>query len=178
MSRLRVFAAVVVTLVVIGVLAVGGAATYRAGWSQGYVNGRAVEPGEEGPADVPFRFGHRWRPGAFGYPVHPHGFPLLRVGLLCLFTLGLFVLPLLAVGKLLRFKAWRTACGPTGAHGPWHWPRFRSHPHFDPHHHPHPHPPEGAFPWCWGGEKPGEEHGEATGSAEQDSQTGDAEAGT
>ena len=173
MSRIRVFAVVVVTLIVIGLLAVGGAAIYRAGWSHGYVNGRAIESGdesgEEGPAvaEVPFGFSHRGRAVTFGHPVYSLGFSFLRGGLACLFGLGLFFLLLLALVKLLSFKAWRMACGPMGAPGPGHWHRSHPHPH------PHPHPHGGAFPWCWHWEKPPEE---GAGPAEPGSQTGDAEA--
>jgi len=124
-------------LIVIGLLIVGGWAIYRTGWSQGY-----LAAGSEAGAIAPYA------PYGFGYPGGPFGARLF-------FTVGLFILLLVVIGKCFRFWAWRTAGGPwMMAGGPMdrHWAR-------------HWHRPHGPVPpWCWGWEKPSDERAEEAGS--------------
>jgi len=149
-------------LVIIGLLAVGGVALYRAGWSQGYVASPLVVEGEE--AEMP-------APG-FGYPGWHLGMPvpyraapfLFGAGL---FRIGLLVLFLAVIAKMLRFVLWGPAwrfgmAGPrfrriAGYHRAAHWQRM---------HGPVP-------PWCWGWEEP---HEEQTEGVEPEADTGKSEA--
>ena len=158
MSKKWFLVRAVVTLVVIGLLAVGGFAAYRTGLSQGYAAGQLGAESEEGTT-MPWGFGYHGRP--FGFAPRPFGAGLLV-------TIVLALLFFAVIGKLLRFVIW----GPAwrfGMAGPWpgHWRRFRHHwPHGPMSHGPVP-------PWHWGWEKPSEEE---TGEAGPDAETGAAEA--
>jgi len=149
MSRKWFWVRALVTLVVVGLLVVGGFAAYRAGWSQGYAAGQLGAEGEEGTT-VPWGFGYPGRP--FGFAPRPFGAgPLVAVVLALLFFA--------VIGKLLRFVVWGPAwrfgmAGPrfrriAGYHRAAHWQRM---------HGPMP-------PWCWGWEEPHEEE-EDTGKTE------------
>ncbi|MBE9471269.1 MAG: hypothetical protein IMY75_04050 [Chloroflexi bacterium] len=140
-------------LVLVGLLIGGGAMAYRTGWSQGYAAGQLAVEGE-GVTAAPYPyygFGHMGRP--FGFA------PFLSGGGL-FFMIGLFVLSLVVIGRIFRFRAWRMACGPQGQY--WagrHWRRPRG---------PMPHGP--MPPWCWGWGEPSD--GEAKkGEAEPDAET-------
>jgi hypothetical protein len=150
MSKTRFLLVPLTFLIIIGLLTVGGWATHRIGWSEGYRMGQLVAGGEAGAIA----------------PYAPYGLSyfglFLTVGLAFLLVLGL-------IGKLFRFWAWKAVGGPpmmAGAH--WkmagkpqgdRWAR-----HWRRHHGPMP-------PWCWGWEKPPEEKGE---TARPDAETGDA----
>ena len=108
MSRTRYLVAALATLVVVGLVAVGGLAVHRLGWSQGYEVGRLAAGGEE----------------TAGAAYAPYG--SVHSGLLL--TVGLILLGLLIAAKLVRVWAWRTmawpwmmARAPVGRHWTRHW---------------------------------------------------------
>lgn len=158
MSKKWFWVRALVTLVVIGLLAVGGFAVYRTGWSQGYAAAQLGAESEEGTT-TPWGFGHPGRP--FGFAPGPFG-----AGLLVTVVLGLLFFAV--IGKLLRFVIW----GPAwrfGMAGPWprHWRRFHQRwPHGPMSHGPVP-------PWYWGWEESREEQ---TGKVGPEADTGKAEA--
>jgi hypothetical protein len=134
------------SLVLIGLLIVGGLAIHYAGWSQGYAAGQLAAEGEE--AVTPSYLPRAWRPVRF--VPYPSGAALLL-------KVVLAVLFLVIVGKLMRFVIWGVAW-PAAMAGPWagHWQRayWRRAAHWHRTHGPVP-------PWWWGYEPPGEEAGEA-----------------
>jgi hypothetical protein len=140
MSKTRFFVVPLATLIIIGLLILGGVAVHRIGWSQGYTMGQLAAGGEEG-VTVPYV------PFGLGYPG----------GLLL--TIGLFFLLLIVIGKFFRFfwawkmfgGPWMMAEGPKGERWARHW-------------HRPPHPP--MPPWCWDWEKPSEAETEAEPDAE------------
>jgi len=142
----KVLAALTIVGLVVGLLVVGGLATYRAGWSQGYRAGQRSAESDEGT------IAPEVHPG-FGYPGRAFGFVSLLLGV------GLFFLLLIAIGKFFRLLAWQKMM----AGGPW-----RMAPHWARHWHA-PHGP--TPPWCWGWEKPPEEEARTTGG-EPDAGTG------
>jgi hypothetical protein len=146
MSKTWFVVRVLTTLVVIGLLIIGGFAIHRIGWSQGYVAGQLAAGGEEGAAApyAPYSFGHPGR--YFGFAPFPFGAGLFL-------TVGLLILLLIGIGRIFRFWAWRMTGGPQGQY--WHRP-----------HGPMPR-------WCWGWEKPFEERTERT---EPEAETGAGEA--
>ena len=125
MSRSRSWVVSLAMLVALGLLIVGGLATYRISWSEGFKMGQLTAGAADGALP----------PSSFGYP-----------GLLL--TLGVIFLLLIVVGRFFRFwawgpwmmtgGAWRSGHGPQ-AHG---WARH-AHGH-------HGHVP----PWCQGWEEP------------------------
>ena len=130
MSKKWFWMRALVMLVIVGLLAVGGVALYRAGWSQGYVAGQVVE-GEEGAMASP----------GLGYPGWHLSGPFMFGAV---FKVGLLLLFLAVIAKMLRFVLWGPAwrfgmAGPrfrriAGWHHAAHWQRM---------HGPVP-------PWCWG----------------------------
>jgi hypothetical protein len=147
MHRTRFVAIPVVTLIIVGLLIVGGWAVHRIGWSQGYAMGQLAVAGETA-APVPYA-----QPD-LGY-----------VGLFVIVGLALLLL-LAVIGKVMRVWAWTMvggprmmAAGPSGQHWVRHWRR---------HHPPMP-------PWWWCGEETPEdapktaEPGRQTGNAETQS---------
>ena len=146
MSKKWFWMRALVTLVIIGLLVVGGLALYRAGWSQGYVAGQLAVEGGEG-AMAPPSFGYPGR--FFGFmPYHPFGAsPLLLIPLALLFFA--------VIGKLIRFVIWGTVWRPAMAGPrPMHWRRFHRHWRHGP-------PPHGPMPpWCWDWEELSEEQTE------------------
>ena len=154
MFKNRIWARVLVAVVISGLLVAGGVLVYRAGWSQGYVASLPVVEGEE--VEMPaFGFGHPgWRFAPVPYRAAPFmfGAGFLKIGLLVLF--------LAVIGRMFRFVLWGPA-GRFGVAGPWarHTARWRRM------HGPMP-------PWCWGYEEPSEEQagsGAPTGDAEAQS---------
>jgi hypothetical protein len=127
---------VAVTLILIGLVVVGGYVTYRTGWSQGYAAGQLAAEGEQGAA----------MPPGLGYPLHPFVFaPYHPSGAGLLLTVVLALLFFAMIGKLVRFVIW----GPVWGHkmaGPW--PRHSARWHRM--HGPMP-------PGWWGCEEPPEE---------------------
>jgi hypothetical protein len=101
---------VVATVVLLGLLAAGGFAVHRLGWSQGYAAAELADRGEEVP--TPPLAPPGWRPVGFA-----------RGGLL-LTSLLLGFLFLVFVGKLVRLIMWGAMAGPAmawhGTGGPWH----------------------------------------------------------
>jgi hypothetical protein len=98
-------------LVIVGGLAAGGAALFRAGWAQGYQVGAlsSSAEGSEAVPNPPFYYGYPrpyFGPG-FGFPLFfaPFGFFL---------WIGFFLLMFFLVGNLFRFWGWRRWHG-----GPW-----------------------------------------------------------
>jgi hypothetical protein len=147
MSKTRFLAVPVVTLIVIGLLLVGGWAIHRIGWSQGYATGQLATGGQE---------------AAIG-PYAPYG-----LGYLGLFLMvGLVLLLLLVViGKLFRFWAWTMVAGPwMMAGGPWKITGKPNEERWAKHWHRRHRP---MHPCWWGWEKTSEEKDEA----EPDAQTG------
>jgi len=152
MSKQWFWIRALVMLIIIGLLAGGGLALYRAGWSQGYVAGQLAAEGE---AVMPMPY----LPYSFGYVGRPLGFAPFLLGA------GLFFLLLGVIGKLLHFVLWGPAwrfgmVGPRFERGAgWHraarWQRM---------HGPMP-------PWCWGWEEP---HEEQPGEVEPEADTGKA----
>lgn len=109
MSKKQFLIWTLLTLLIIALLAGGGFAAYRFGYSQGYAVNLEATIGEEGIVS-PWGFGYPGRyfgPG-MGFSPFPH------VGGL-LFGIGIFILILVLIGKSLRYLFWRTACGPEGA---------------------------------------------------------------
>ena len=160
MSKKWFWMRALVMLVIVGLLAVGGVALYRAGWSQGYVAGQVVE-GEEGAITSP-GLGY---PGWHFMPVPYRAAPFVFGAV---FKIGLFLLFLAVIGRMLRFVLWGPAwrfgmAGPrfmrgVGYHRAAHWQRM---------HGPVP-------PWCWGWwEEPREEQ---TKGVEPEADTGKSEA--
>ncbi|MDY7075542.1 MAG: hypothetical protein SXV54_01330 [Chloroflexota bacterium] len=143
MSKKWFLVKAMVALVVIVLLATGGYAVYRTGWSQGYAAGQLATKGEEG-ATIPPGF----------HPGRPFGFAPHRVSLLLTVILGLLFLAL--TGKLIRFVIWGAAFHPMMA-GSWprHWRRTAR---WHRMHGPTP-------PWCWDWDEPCDE--EAEGSSEE-----------
>lgn len=144
------------SLVLIGLLVVGGLATHYAGWSQGYAAGQLAAGG--GEVVTPPYLPHA------GWPV---GFALYApgAGLLLMLKVVLLLLFLAVTGKLMRFVIWGPAwrLGMAGPHfrrgADWRraarWHRM---------HGPVP-------PWCWGWEEPREEQ---PGEVEPEADTGNA----
>jgi hypothetical protein len=98
------------TLIIIGLLILGGFTIHRIGWSQGYQMGQLVAGGEKG-AVAPYGFGY---PGLF-------------------LTVGLLLLLLVVIGKFLRlliWGPWMMVGGPRYAHWARHW--HRPHGHMPP----------------------------------------------
>jgi hypothetical protein len=125
----------VATLVLVGLLVVGGFALYHAGLSQGYAVS-APAAGSEDVATLPYL------PGGFGHPGwHHHPFGVVGA----LFRIGLLILFFAIVAKLVRFVIW----GPRwrfGMMGPWAKPWHRGHwRRATRWHRTHGHMP----PWCW-----------------------------
>jgi len=157
MSKKWFLAKAVVTLVVVGLLAMGGFAVYRTSWSQGYAAAQLGAEGEEGTTT----------PWSFDYPGRPFGFTPRPFGAGLLVTVTLALLFFAVIGKLIRFIVWGPAwrfgvAGPRFRRGAgWHsaarWHRM---------HGPVP-------PWCWGWEEP---HEEQTGAVEPEADTGKSEA--
>ena len=139
----RTLGALVFVGLLAGLLAVGGMAVYRTGWSQGYMTGQVAVEGDEGEI-VPTAPPHA--PYGFGYPERHYGFRPFFFGA-GLVKVGLFFLLLIVIGKAFRWMAW----GGMMAGGPWRmgphhrgkWGRH-DHGHYGPppHHGPVP-------PWCW-----------------------------
>lgn len=100
-------------LLICGLLTISGLGTYRAGWSQGYVNGSIAAGGEEGAA-APLR---GYGPG-YGYGFGPWPF-FFGIGLF--FKFGLLLLLFLMFAKFLSFGFWRMAGGPKGKY----WAKHR-----------------------------------------------------
>lgn len=115
MFRKRFWVVPPAALIIVDLLILGGFAIHRISWSQGYRMGQ-LAVGGGGDAVVPYA---------------PYGFG--RPGLF--FTVGLLFLLLIAIGKFLRFWAWKMAGGPMGRYWARHW------------HRPHGPMP----PWCWVG---------------------------
>ena len=139
------------TLILIGLLAVGGYVVYRTAWSQGYVTGQmAAEGGESMPAPSPFA-----RPGwPYGFaPYRPFG------GVVLLFKVVLALLFFGLIGRLIGFAIWGTAFRHAMS-GKWpkHWHHYHQRWHRFP-----GRPPRGpAPPWCWDWEEePAEEDTDA-----------------
>ncbi len=103
--RRRIFAVLVIALLVIGALTLGG----YAGWSQGYATGLAT--GGEASVVVPY--------APYGFGFHPF---FWGIGLF--FKLAFFFLFFLMIAKFFGFWAWRMAGGP-----PPHWAKHRHWPH-------------------------------------------------
>jgi hypothetical protein len=97
MYRGRFLAVALTALVIIGLLAIGGAALHRAGYSQGYAMGIQATGREGGP--VVF----------YGW-----GFLPLLCGTGLFFLAGLFLLRLLVFGVF--FRTWKMAGGPHYGH--------------------------------------------------------------
>jgi hypothetical protein len=130
--------------VLIGLLAAGGFAIHRLGWSQGYAAAELNAQGEEAP--TPPLAPPGWRPVGFG-----------RGGLLVSLVLGLLFFAF--VGKLLRFAMWGAVAGPVigwhAAGGSWRHPGHWTHGHVPPWYGP------------WGGQ-PGERSQEGDDRANAD----------
>jgi hypothetical protein len=138
MSKIRFLVVPLATLILIGLLILGGFAIHRIGWTEGYRMGQLAVGGEGGTVA----------------PYAPYG-----PGYSGLFlTVGVLLLLLIVIGKFFRFWAWKMVGGPwMMAGGPWkmahgpkgrHWARRWHRPHG-----PMP-------PWCWGWEEPSEEKAE------------------
>lgn len=129
----RFVGAGLVVLLVVGLLAAGGAIGYHIGWSQGATVQQMLAEGAEG-GPVPLL------PPGSGYAPGPFGFrPILGV-LGVLFVVMLFVMMIGMAAKMFAFHAWQTAGGPG--------PEFWSHKWHNIHgHRPVP-------PWCRDWEKP------------------------
>jgi len=140
MSKKWFWVRVLVMLVVVGLLAGGGFALYRAGWSQGHAAVQLEGAGGEGEMAFP-GFGYPGR--AFGAS---HGFVPFMFGAGLIFRIGLLLLFIILISRLLRFviwgPAWRFGMARSGFRPSAHWHRM---------HGPVP-------PWCWG--EPAEEKGE------------------
>ena len=108
----RIFALILVALLVIGLLSIAG----YAGWSQGYTMGRLAASGEGGTVAP--------------YAPYPIGFFPFWFGIGLFFMLGLLFLPFLVIAKCFGFIAWRMADGPHGKYWAKYW-----------HHHGPPRPP-------------------------------------
>lgn len=123
------------TLILIGLLAVGGYIVYRTAWSEGYVTGQVAAEGEES-TPAPFPFAHPGRPYGFA-PYRPFG----GVGLLFKVVLALMFFGL--IGRLIRFAIWGSAFHHMAGKWPRHWHHRRWHRYPG-------RPPRGpAPPWCW-----------------------------
>jgi hypothetical protein len=130
------------TLILVGLVAVGGYSLYRTGWSQGYVAAQLAEEGEEGVTVSP----------SFARPGWPYGFapyrPFGGVGLLFGVVLALLFFGL--IGKLIGFIIWGPAFRYAMAGK---WPRYWHH-YYRRRPHLHGHPPGGPVPpWDWGWEE-------------------------
>ena len=137
-----------VTLVLIGLLAVGGYIAYRTGWWQGHAAGQLAAEGTE---SAPMGPGLGYRGTPFGFmPFRPFG------GARIVFTLAFGLFFFAMIGKLIRFAIW----GPAILYamkrgGPTHWRHYhRRWPHHHGPMHRGPMPP-----WCWGWEESSEEEG-------------------
>jgi hypothetical protein len=112
MFRGRLFGAILIVLLIIGLLSIGG----YLGWSQGFAAGSLAAAGGDGiPAPRGF-----YGPGFFFFP--------LFLGFGLFFKLGLFLLLLLLIGKLFGFWTWRMAGRPPGYGWGRHWHKHGSPP--------------------------------------------------
>jgi hypothetical protein len=100
----RIFALILVVLLVIGLLSIAG----YAGWSQGYTMGHLAASGEGGTVAP--------------YAPYAIGFSPFWFGIGLFFKLGLLLLLFLVVAKCFGFWAWRMASGPQGKYWAKHWP--------------------------------------------------------
>lgn len=152
MSKARFVAIPLTILVIMALLAVGGWAVHRIGWTQGYASGQLATAGEATPTVpyAPYDLGHL---GLF-----------LVVGLVLLLVVGM-------IGKLLRFWAWGTVAAPwMMAHGTWRMASKRNAERWARHWH-RPHGP--VPPWYWDWEEPS---GEEAQTPESGAETGAAQA--
>jgi len=128
-------------LLLIGLLAVGGMALFRSGYTQGYQVGALAASAASKGTTPPLP--------AYGYPpmgLYPgYGYPMYGSPFGLFFGIGLFVLFLFMIGGIFRMMAWRHWAG---AHGsefkgpdfgpggpPWHrhWHEYSvSHPEKGP----------------------------------------------
>jgi hypothetical protein len=99
MRRRGFFIRFILALVLIAVLALGGMALFRGGWSQGYQAGVIAASSAEGEAlPVPPYYG-----GLARYPYTPgFGFPLLA----CFLGIGFFMLVFFLFGAIFRPWGW------------------------------------------------------------------------
>ena len=146
MSRARFPLVLLAALIIMGLVILGGFATYRIGWSEGYRMGQLATGVAEGTI----------------MPYAPYGPGLGGV----LLTLGVVFLLLLVIGKVFRFLAWRAmwdqwkvAGGPKSEYWTKHWHWHRRH--------------GSQPPWCWDWEEP---TGEKVTKPEPDTDTGNAAA--
>jgi hypothetical protein len=104
---------IVGTLLLIGLLVLGGFLIYNMGWRQGYVAGLLATGGEHA---VPMHAG-------WGYPERAFGPGLVFGGLGLFFLIGMVVLLVVATSGIFRARRWRMAGqmpdGPWAQHGPW-----------------------------------------------------------
>jgi hypothetical protein len=143
------------TLILIGLLAVGGYVVYRTAWSQGYVTGQLALEGEE-DVTVPSPFAYPGWPYRF-MPYHPFG------GLALLFKVVLALIFFGLIGRLIGFIVWGTAFRhPMAGKWPTHW-----HPYYRRWHRFPGRPPHGPVPpWYWGWEEEPEEEEDTAAAAE------------
>lgn len=105
----------VAMVVLVGLVAAGGFAIHRLGWSQGYAAAELVAEGEDAP--TPPLAAPGWRPVGSVY------WPSIG-GLLVTLLLGLIAFAF--VGKLLRILLWGAMGGPAMG-GPWMAGSWRHH---------------------------------------------------
>jgi hypothetical protein len=129
----RFVGAALVMLLVVGLLAAGGAMGFRIGWSQSAMAQQMRAEGAEGGAMPLLLPGSGHVPGSFGWG------PILGVFGLLLVVI-LFAMMIGVAAKMFAFHAWQTAGGP----GPEFWSRrwHKAHGHGS------------VRPWCWDWEKP------------------------
>jgi hypothetical protein len=100
----RIFALILIILLVAGLLSIAG----YAGWSQGYTMGHLAASGEGGTVAP--------------YAPYPIGFSPFWFGIGLFVKLGLLLLLFLVLAKCFGFWAWRMAGGPPGKYWARHWP--------------------------------------------------------
>ena len=110
------FLGIFLRILFVALLVAGGIALYRAGYTQGYVAGAAVEVSGDS-ITLPERF----HPGLMPYRMHPKGFfPGNMIGLF--FGGLLFFMGIAAVRRMMWFQRWRAEGGPEAEAwmGGWH----------------------------------------------------------
>ncbi len=121
MVRRYVFLRILITLLLVGLLAAGGAALYRFGWAQGYQAGALVAAGstagQGSQAAPPAPYYYPYAPWFYGRPFIGPGFGFFPF--FPLFGLGFFLILFFLVGGLFRMWGYRRWYGGPGP-GYWH----------------------------------------------------------
>ena len=109
------FPILIITLILVGLIALGGYTAYRAGFSQGVVTGQQLSSGDN-ISTAPFSSvfpGHFFGPAMAMIPI--------LMGLKILFLLGIAGLFIMVISKLFMFRSMRAYAGPNPDFWAEHW---------------------------------------------------------